>query len=161
VQCQTATDGPFVACAPAGTFALDLTAAADGEYRLTVRAVDRAGNVGPSTSTSYVLDTEAPLPPTVTSPTPSPGQDRAPVWTWTTEAGSAATCSLVRGTTVVFAGACADSLGVRLTADGAHVLSVTAVTLPGTRPSPARAGTCWTPRPPLCPSWWVRAARAA
>jgi diguanylate cyclase (GGDEF)-like protein len=125
VQCRTSLFGSFTRCATGGSFTWDLTGAADGPHTLAVRAVDLAGNIGPTSSSTYVLDTIEPESPAVTAPRPSPGQDRTPVWTWTAEAGSTATCSLKRGTTTVYAGSCGTSLSVRLPADGAYVLSVT------------------------------------
>ncbi len=74
----------------------DLAGGADGRYTLSVRLTDLAGNTGPAgTSPSYVLDTTAPSAPVVTGPT-GPTRVTAPVVTFTGEAGTTATCRVVR-----------------------------------------------------------------
>lgn len=61
-------------------FTPDLNGLPDGSYRLEVRARDAAGNTSPVATSTYLLDSTAPEPPTVTAP-PSPGSDRTPTWT--------------------------------------------------------------------------------
>jgi large repetitive protein len=86
-------------CAPDGT--VDLTGLADGEFEITVVATDQAGNVGPGTTVTYLLDTVAPDAPVVTAPA-SPSPIVSPTWLWTGEDGSVATCMLTGPPGVVF-----------------------------------------------------------
>ena len=83
VQCELLYAGnptnpldPWTSCTSPWTPALS----ADGDYALAIRAVDAAGNVGPSvTSTAFVYDTTPPGIPTLTQQPASPSPDQAPV----------------------------------------------------------------------------------
>ena len=57
----------LLACGP-GSLTPDLTGA-DGKYTLAVTQTDPAGNVSPTTTVGFLLDTTAPAAPTVTEPT--------------------------------------------------------------------------------------------
>src|SRR4051794_27595038 len=87
-------------CPADGT--LDLSGYADGEFEVTVFATDAAGNVGPSTTAVYVLDTTAPDRPVLTAPA-SPSPVTKPVWRWTAETDATATCIVTNasGVTVI------------------------------------------------------------
>jgi hypothetical protein len=71
----------------------------DGTWSLQVRLTDALGNTG-ATATSAVYDLKTSLPgtPTVT-PQSSPSNDTTPTWSFSTEAGTTAECSLVRNGT--------------------------------------------------------------
>ncbi|MDB6151542.1 MAG: Cable pili-associated 22 kDa adhesin protein, partial [Chthoniobacter sp.] len=107
---------------------------ADGTYVWQVQVRDQAGNDSPvADSPGYVLDTAAPAPPVVSGPL-GPDDDRAPVLTWSGEAGAAAQCQLSRGTTVVRDWrACSTPRTVDLSkeADGSYVVAVRLVDLAG------------------------------
>jgi hypothetical protein len=77
---------------------LDLSGATDGDYVLNVRATDPAGNVSAPATTTYHLDSSAPVAPKVVGP-PTPGSVRNPVWK--ISSSSPAECRLLRGTTVL------------------------------------------------------------
>ncbi|MCU1622358.1 MAG: Cable pili-associated 22 kDa adhesin protein [Frankiales bacterium] len=79
-----------------GSFTADLTSANDGTYVLIVRARDASGNLGPSVSSAYVLDTLAPAAPTgLRALTPSPSNAGSVTWSFAVEGGSTALCQLL------------------------------------------------------------------
>ena len=82
-------------CPVNGVF--DLTGQQDGDFELTVYAISPAGNVGPSTTVVYSLDTVPPAPPHLIGPT-SPSPLRNPQWSWVnvpdTAGATTATCEL-------------------------------------------------------------------
>ncbi|HET6909077.1 MAG TPA: Ig-like domain-containing protein, partial [Mycobacteriales bacterium] len=82
---------------------VDLTGQADGDFEITVFATDVAGNTSPGTTVVYTLDTVAPAAPTLTAPA-SPSPLTNPVWRWTSEPGTVATCTLTRSDGAVVAG---------------------------------------------------------
>ena len=84
----TVWSGP---CGPGGS--VDLTAYQDGEFEITIVATDAAGNVGPPTTIDYVLDTTPPTAATLTPPA-SPSPVEKPVWIFTIEDGTTATCTV-------------------------------------------------------------------
>src|SRR5207249_1995300 len=81
----------FSSCASPATY--DLTGQPDGDYTFDVRATDPVGNTGPTSSNTYTLDTTGPVV-TITSSPSSPGNDTAPSWSFTTEAGATTECRL-------------------------------------------------------------------
>jgi hypothetical protein len=87
------------------TFSLDLTGQPDGVYTVSVTVTDAAGNVSQRRTVSYVLDTTAPVAPSVTPPA-SPGNDRTPTFRLVGESGGTLTCTVARYFVVVFSGAC-------------------------------------------------------
>ncbi|HET7310770.1 MAG TPA: Ig-like domain-containing protein [Mycobacteriales bacterium] len=95
---QTVWSGP---CPADGT--LDLSGYGDGEFEVTVFAADAAGNVGPSTTAAYLLDTLAPDRPVLIAPA-SPSPVTNPTWMWTAEAGATSTCTVTNSTGVVVIG---------------------------------------------------------
>ncbi|MFL6239023.1 MAG: Ig-like domain-containing protein [Actinomycetes bacterium] len=72
----------------------DLTGNPDGTYSLEVYLVDAAGNVGPTGSSDYVLDRQAPSAPSIDTDPGTTGNDTSPTWTFSGEAGATFTCRL-------------------------------------------------------------------
>ncbi len=85
---QPVWSGP---CGPGGS--VDLSGYEDGEFEITVFATDAAGNVGPSTTIIYVLDTTPPAAAVLTAPA-SPSPIVKPVWVFTIEDDTTATCTV-------------------------------------------------------------------
>ncbi|MDT7570064.1 MAG: large repetitive protein [Actinomycetota bacterium] len=109
------------------TATLDLSGAGDGDYVLNVRATDPAGNVSAPATTTYHLDSNAPVAPRVVGPT-TPGSIRNPVWK--ISSSSPAECRLLRGTTVLRDwAACGTSYAADLFAqpDGVYILEARVV----------------------------------
>ena len=77
--------GTWTACTSPSTVSLTQ---GDGTYTFLVRATDAASNVSAPGSASYVLDTVAPVAPTVTGPT-GPSNVTSVNWTFTAEPGAA------------------------------------------------------------------------
>ncbi len=87
---------PFASCpisAAGSNYNLDLSSAADGSYTLSVKLTDAAGNLGPTSSGTYVLDSSAPNPVLVTAPV-SPSQDSTPTWSFVGDTDSTLECRL-------------------------------------------------------------------
>ncbi|MDX6200176.1 MAG: large repetitive protein [Actinomycetota bacterium] len=76
---------------------LDLSGAADGDYDVTIRTTDAAGNVSAAATTTYSLDSTVPAAPKVVGPA-TPGSIRNPVWRISST--KPAECRVLRGTTV-------------------------------------------------------------
>jgi hypothetical protein len=74
----TAVVAPEQPCA--SPWATDLGAFGDGDYGLSVRAVDAAGNLSPSVVGRYVLDRTAPAAPAIVTSPGSPAPDLTPTW---------------------------------------------------------------------------------
>ncbi|HEX3907059.1 MAG TPA: Ig-like domain-containing protein [Mycobacteriales bacterium] len=130
------TTSPSVPVTCGATSTLDLTAAADGPYTLTVTAIDPAGNVSPAGSATYTLDTTPPPAPVVTSPA-SPSNKLAPVFPVSdTEPGVTYACSVVPAGVVVtrcpvLGGPASVKLNLAGDSDGTYTLSVTAMDAQG------------------------------
>ncbi|MGH2753201.1 MAG: Ig-like domain-containing protein [Actinomycetota bacterium] len=89
-ECQFDTGG-FAPC----TSPQDFTGLADGSHVFEARAVDPVGNVDPSPAAgNFVVDTQAPVAPGVTDPSPNPGTDDMPSWSFTGEPGATFECKL-------------------------------------------------------------------
>ena len=71
----------------------DLSLAPDGTHTFEVRAIDRAGNVGAPSSSSYVLDRTSPAAPTITGTPTTPGAGLSPTWTFTGPVDAVLECS--------------------------------------------------------------------
>ena len=107
----------------------DLTDLPDGTYSLSVRSRDAAGNRSGSTVSSYVLDTTNPAAPSVTAAPATPGNGRAPSWSFSGDAGATFECRLDRGATAVAGWAsCSASKSYSLSGrpDGVYTFSVRA-----------------------------------
>lgn len=115
--------------------AVDLTGLGDGTYTLVVRLTDAAGNRSTvETSSSYVLDTSAPVAVGITGP-PSPGNDVTPTWVLSSGSGATLECRLTSAAGVVSDWAtCTAEYTADLTglADGIYTLAVRAVSDAGT-----------------------------
>jgi hypothetical protein len=69
-----------------------------GAHTFAVRAVDAAGNTGPSTSRTWRVDTVAPPAPVLTTKPPNPTSTATNDFAWTSaEAGTTSDCSLENG----------------------------------------------------------------
>jgi hypothetical protein len=79
----------------------DLGNGADGDYRVSVRARDAAGNVGQTATAEYDLDSTPPAPPSVTAAPKAQDIDRSPTWKFASESQAVATCTLRNGADVV------------------------------------------------------------
>ena len=109
-------------------FTVDLTGAPDGDYVLTVRVTDAAGNATDASSAPYTLDTTAPNAVLVTAPT-SPGSERIVTWTLVGDPDATLECSFPAGASF---STCPGSSGGQGSftadlagkADGTYVLSV-------------------------------------
>src|SRR5205823_1563788 len=131
----------------------DLTGQPDGTYTFTVTATDAAGNVATATST-YVLDTTAPVAPTITSVPGSPGNDLTPPWTFTTPQGTT-TCSLSSGGVTVFGpSACAGSITFDLSTqpDGTYTFPVSVTDAAGNVGPAATSTYVLDTTPPAAPT---------
>ncbi|MFN2524458.1 MAG: hypothetical protein ABR614_14235 [Mycobacteriales bacterium] len=137
-ECRFTGQLDFTPC----TLPLTTPVTVDGEYVLSVRSTDVAGNVSAVGTGTYVLDTTAPPAPVVTQPS-GPGRSRTPSIAFTTETGSTGSCRLTRGSTVIAeTGPCTSPAGLDLTGlpDGAYTLTVRAVDAAGNT-GPAATGT--------------------
>jgi hypothetical protein len=115
-------------------YTLDLTGLGDGTYSLLVRLTDAAGNVGPTATSDYVLDTSAPAAVGVIAPL-SPGNDTTPTWTLTSAAGVNLECRLSSGQKVISDFApCTGAFTADLSGlpDGTYTLTVHALSAAGT-----------------------------
>ena len=156
-----------ISCGPTTT--VDLSAAADGAYTLSVTATDPSGNPSPSAGTaSYTLDSTVPAVPTVTlsSPASSPGNSASPQFSVTdpdsSPGGLTYSCT-VTGPSVVPASAinCGPTTTVDLSAtgDGGYTLTVTATDQAGnTSPTPGTASYTLDTGAPPAPSITLPAA---
>jgi predicted phage tail protein len=141
-QCELSRGGvvltPWSSCVSPATHSLD--GQADGTYTFRVRATDGAGNTGPSQASTYTLDTTGPSVSIV--PPGSPGNDRSPTWTFSSEAGASSECELSRGSLILqpFA-SCVSPATHDLTVqpDGAYTLRVRATDAAGNTGSAASA----------------------
>lgn len=102
-QCKlergAATIFAYATCSGSRTY--DLSTQGDGDYTFTVRATDLAGNSGTESTSDYTLDTTAPGAPVITSSPGAMGNDVAPGWSFTSDPGTATSCRLERGATVI------------------------------------------------------------
>jgi hypothetical protein len=115
-----------VSCA--SPFTANLVGLPDGTYTLTVVITDDAGNASAPATSVFILDRQAPVPPTVVPPT-TPDNTRHPVWEISAPNGATLTCTLMRGRTVIWGPAQCPADGQFLLAglaDGTYTLVVTA-----------------------------------
>ncbi|MCU1691766.1 MAG: putative internalin, partial [Frankiales bacterium] len=143
LECQLTSGGKVVLARATCTspYTPDLTGRPDGSYTLGVRAVDAAGNQGPEDSSVFLLDKSAPVRPGAVIGPEGPSTDRHPTWTFVTEQGTTAYCTVTRGSTKVSEGACAAPWSVDLTGqpDGSYTLTVRAVDQAGNPSPPGQA----------------------
>ena len=111
----------------------------DGTYTFEVRQTDEAGNVGPTTTRDYELDTAIPSPPAIVLSPPTPGADETPTWGFVGEPSALLECRLTRGATVIsdWAG-CLSPRTYDLSAepDGSYTFSVRQTDLAGNVSAP-------------------------
>ncbi len=81
-----------------GSFTAQLTA--QGTFVLTVRSRDGAGNLGPETTSGYTFDSVRPTAPSAPQPQKDRGNTTTVTWTFTTDVGALALCTLVSPTGV-------------------------------------------------------------
>jgi hypothetical protein len=99
----------------------DLTGLDDGDYELTVSAVDVAGNAASVVASVHVLDTAAPSTPVITSAPSSTGLPRVVEWRFTVEEGTPS-CSLTGASGPVAGGSgCAGGVFAPSLAAGAAI----------------------------------------
>ena len=116
---------PLAACSSPHT--PDLAPQPDGTYTLSVRQTAPTGNTGPAATSDYTLDRTPPAAPAVTGPSPNPGNDATPTWSFSGEAGASFECELSPSATVVEPlAACSSPHTPDLAAqpDGTYTLSV-------------------------------------
>ncbi len=160
LECRLVGQGipvaPFAPCAAVpgvpgqGSFTAQITVL-EGTFVLTVRSRDGAGNLGPETTSSYAFDSIPPAAPSVPTPPRSPGSSPTVDWTFTSEAGTTALCTLTspRGIVRPETG-CASPFTTELTPfgeDGTFQLSVRVVDTAGNS-SPSTSGTYLLSRAP-------------
>lgn len=143
-ECRLRSGGSVVyAFAPCvGSTTYDIAGRPDGDYSLEVRATDRAGNVGPTATDTYVLDATAPAVPVISGAPSSPGAGTSAAWSFSAEAGASTECELTRGTTILEAFRPCDSpasfsLGGQ--PDGEYTFRVRAVDQVGNASIPAQS----------------------
>lgn len=126
----------FAPCTPTpgvpgvGSFAADLTNRPDGTYSLSVRSRDAAGNVGPETTGSYLLDRVPPSTPEPPVTAVALSQQPVVTWVFTVDQGATALCTLGSDTQVVQPEqVCTSPWTTDLTSapDGSYTLSLRAV----------------------------------
>ncbi|MGH2691416.1 MAG: Ig-like domain-containing protein [Actinomycetota bacterium] len=170
-ECELSNSGgvlqAFTACTSPQPY--DLSAQPDDTYTFSVRATDPAGNLGPQSSSGYVLDTSGPTVSITASPA-SPGNGLAPSWSFTAEAGATTECQLSSGVTILSPwAACASPESYSLTGqpDGPYTFSVRATdganntgapasntyTLDTTPPAVSITSAPASPGSSLTPSW--------
>jgi hypothetical protein len=110
----------------------DLSGQPDASYLFSVRARDALGNLGTAVSSSYQLDTLPPGAPVVETAPGSPGRDRGPAWSFSTEPGATVECRLDGGGAFGWS-ACASphSYDLASAADGSYMLSLRATDAAG------------------------------
>ena len=132
IECRLTRDGTvvqaFFVCAPAN---FQFEGLADGEYVLTVRAKDAAGNVDSSDlpTRSWTVDATAPQTDFVTGGPGDPtNQTTATFGPFTSSASDVAgyTCRLERGPAVLFDAVCPENRTFTGLTDGVHTLHVRA-----------------------------------
>lgn len=151
IECRLGGAATFGPCTGPTTASLDLLLMPDGSYVLDVRAVDRAGNVGPVTRLVYVLDTQPPAAAVVTA-APGPSPVTAPAWTWTGEPGATAACTLSRDGLPVLSSACVSGWRPALVGDGSWQLTVVLRDAAGNASSPSSATYVLDTTPPGAPA---------
>jgi predicted phage tail protein len=82
----------WVACTSPRQY--DLTSQPDDSYEFAVRARNAAGTTGTPASSTYLLDTQAPARPSVTTSPRGVDRDRTPTWAFSAEAGATVECRL-------------------------------------------------------------------
>ncbi len=116
-------------------FTVELANRPDGNYALTVHAVNAAGAVGPDTTTPYELLTAAPAAPTTPVGPPGPDPDRSPTWTFSLPAGTTGVCTVFStlSAAAFVVAACDGTFVLDLTRaqDAIYTLTVVAVNVAG------------------------------
>ena len=129
-ECELVGPGyssPFAQCTSPELSSL--AGQSDGDYTFSVRATDEAGNTGPVDSDTYTLDTTPPAAPVITSAPATPGTDRSPSWSFTSEPGTSTECEFVQGKLTIPYTACSSPQTLDLTGapDGNYTIRVRAV----------------------------------
>ncbi|MCU1595427.1 MAG: Cable pili-associated 22 kDa adhesin protein [Frankiales bacterium] len=124
--CTLTLNGAPAQSEPCGT-PYQPTLSGEGTWVLNVTVTDDAGNASSGASAGFLLDTVPPADPSVQAP-PSPGSSTAPVWTFSDEPSTTATCELTfqDGSVVSPLQACTSPYTTTLASpqDGTYTLAV-------------------------------------
>jgi hypothetical protein len=104
-----------------------ITPLADGIYTAQAEQEDAAGNIGLSSPVTFTVDTLAPGPPSLISPSPDPGNDTSVTWQFGGEPGGTYECQLAKDSValVPFAACTPPDVSYALTdGDGIYTFSV-------------------------------------
>lgn len=97
-RCKLDSAAAFTACSNPKSF----SSLAQGSHTLAVQAQDAAGNIGPSSSYTWTVDTVAPPAPVITQKPTDPSPNATNVFAWTeAEAGTTFQCAAESGIYVV------------------------------------------------------------
>ncbi len=143
--------GDWTPCASPQAY--DLSSRIDAAYTFAVRATDAAGNTGPANTSGYELDRAGAAVRIASGPGPI-GRDRAPSWTFESEAGASFQCALSGATGLLrdWSG-CTDHHTETLDgADGVYVLDVRAADRVANLGASERARYELDTAPPAAPS---------
>jgi large repetitive protein len=103
-----------------------------GMHTFSVRATDAAGNVGPTASYTWTVDTTAPAMPQLRSKPPNPSNDPMPKFSWEVAVGVTYVCS-VDGISEI----CTSGNNVGPLSEGPHTFEVRAKDAAGNLSAPA------------------------
>jgi photosystem II stability/assembly factor-like uncharacterized protein len=107
----------------------DLSGEPDGSYTFSVRAIDAAGNVGPTETSDFTLDASAPEAPTIDSAPPVADDDPNPSWSFSAPSAASYECRLAPGADPTWGWqpcTSAKSYDLSAAADGTYTFSVRA-----------------------------------
>jgi predicted phage tail protein len=132
-QCQL-DGGTWGSCASPKSY----SGLAQGTHTFSVRGVDGAGNPGPSSSRSWVVDTAAPPAPTLTDKPDDPNSSAISTFTWTdSESPLAFMCSVENGPYQACTSPFTFTVTVNTSNNGQHQFAVVAIDQAGNQSAPA------------------------
>jgi hypothetical protein len=115
--------GPIASCSNP----VDLSGLPEGAHAVTLYATDPAGNTGPSSQASFIIDNTAPVATLITSPPANSANRIASVGFTTNDATATAWCGLDLNPPKL----CSSSATFTGLADGSHTISVYAIDAAG------------------------------